>query len=126
MGIRARAVISLIALVLTRTGALAEDALPPLACEGSKPDWQLLLHADSARFTFGKTLDMTIPQRTQVENAPFPKALTLLAHRDTAIVILNERRCDTEHATAFPIEANILTQKGEEPVILRGCCTVAE
>ncbi len=107
--------------------AIAEDALPPLACEGNGPDWQLGIFGDQAQFTFdGAQIEMTIPQRTQAENAPFPIALTLVARSDTAIVILNERQCDTDFVTSFPIETNILTQKGETPVILRGCCTVAE
>lgn len=114
------------ALACLALPAFAQDALPPLACEGNDPDWQLSLHS-GAQFTYnGATTDMTIPQRTQAENAPFPKALTLLGGRNTAIVILNEHQCDSAYVTAFPIEANILTQKGEVPVILRGCCTVAE
>ena len=106
---------------------MAQEPLPPLACEGNSPDWQLGIYGDTAQFSFdGGVVDMTIPQRTQAENADFPKALTLLAARDTAIVILNERSCDTDFVTSFPIEANILTQQSETPVILRGCCTVAE
>ena len=117
---------SLFAFTFCGAAAMAEEPLPPLACEGNDPDWQLSLNSDTAQFVFRDTIQMTIPQRTQPETAPFPKALTLLGPRETAIVLLNKRLCDTDHVTAFPFEANILTQKGETPVILRGCCTIAE
>ncbi|WP_298357444.1 hypothetical protein [uncultured Litoreibacter sp.] len=119
--------LTLFAFALVAWPALAQDNLPPLACEGDTPDWQLGLYGETAQFTYnGKALDMTVPQITHAESADFPKALTLLAARDTAILILNKRRCDSNFVTAFPFEVNILTQKGETPVILTGCCTVAE
>ncbi|MEM9583148.1 MAG: hypothetical protein AAGA08_08535 [Pseudomonadota bacterium] len=114
---------ALFAGLFLTSASFADNALPPLSCEGHAPDWTLSLDHDEAQFIFGKTIEMTIPQRTQVRGAEFPKALTLIAQRDTAIVILHQRQCDTEVVTAYPYEVNILTQKGEEPVILRGCCT---
>ena len=77
---------------------------------------------DSATFTYVSADVLNIPQRTSAPNRDWPKALTLLGGRDTAIVILHERSCSTTEITNFPIEVNILTQKAETPVILTGCC----
>ncbi len=105
----------------------AQDLLPPLICEGVGPDWSLTMTPDEGEFTFaGPPLTMPIPQESRAEGRPFPRAYTLLGGRDTAIVILNERRCDTPVVTGWPYEANILTQKGEQPVILFGCCQPKE
>lgn len=109
-----------LAPLMSNTGD-AED-LPQLICDGHKPDWQLELQTDQGTLTYRGTTQMTIPQRTQAEGAEFPKALTLIGGRNTAIVILNQRNCSTDIVTGFPFEANILTQKGETPVILAGCC----
>lgn len=120
--IRAASIVALMA-----APALAQDAVLPLSCEGSAPDWQLQLDADRGSFTFGgATMVLPIPQRSHAEGRDFPRALTLAGGRDTAIVILNARRCDTNEVTGWPFEANILTQRGAEPVILFGCCTPTE
>lgn len=113
------------ALVLAATPGLS-DTLPPLACEGDGPDWTMTLAGDMAKFSLSDAKSFSIPQRSVAENRDWPKALTLIADRETAIVILNETTCSSDFVTNFPIEAFVLTQRAETPVILRGCCTVAE
>ena len=93
------------------------------SCAGSNPDWTLEINGDAAEFSMAE-VPMRIPQISTAKDRNWPKALTLLGGRDTAIVILNERVCSTEEITAYPLEANILTQVGETPVILTGCCTI--
>ncbi|MFV2052744.1 hypothetical protein [Aliiroseovarius sp. YM-037] len=106
--------------------AMAEAELPPLACEGAAPDWTLTLAGPVAQLTIERPIDMTVPQSSVAEGADWPRALTLVGDRDTAIVILDEEMCSTAHAKGFPIEAHILTQRGTTPILLTGCCTVAE
>lgn len=106
--------------------ASAATDLPPLACEGAAPDWTLTIAGPVARLTIERPLDMTVPQSSVAEGADWPRALTLVGDRDTAIVILDEEACSTAHAKDFPIEAHILTQRGTTPILLTGCCTVAE
>ncbi len=102
------------------------DTLPPLACEGDTPDWTMMLAGDAAQFSLSEAKEFTIPQRSVAKDRDWPKALTLIAERETAIVILNETQCSSDYITNFPIEAFVLTQQAETPVILRGCCTIVE
>ena len=106
--------------------AMAEAELPPLACEGAAPDWTLTLAGPVAQLTIEQPIDMTVPQSSVAEGADWPRALTLVGDRDTAIVILDEETCSTAQVKDFPIEAHILTQRGTTPILLTGCCTVAE
>jgi hypothetical protein len=101
------------------------DELPALNCEGVAPDWQIAIKGDTAQFKYRFDEQMDIPQRSSAEGADWPKALTLIGRQSTAIIVLNERRCSTPHGDGFPIEANVLTQKAETPVLLTGCCTIA-
>lgn len=92
-------------------------------CDGDQPDWTLTISGDDAQFSLSPDTAFRVPQRTNAEGREWPKALTLISERDTAIVILNESTCSSATMTGLPIEAFVLTQKGETPVILRGCCT---
>ncbi|MEP5760555.1 MAG: hypothetical protein ABJ327_14820 [Litoreibacter sp.] len=87
------------------------------------PDWTLEIDGDAALFTNPDPLDMTIPQRSTAQGREWPQAFTLIGGRDTAIVIMNERTCSTRTTTNYALEVHVLTQDGEEPVILTGCCT---
>lgn len=97
----------------------------PLACEGNSPDWRLDLSGPVARFRFSGATEMEIPLRTRAEGRDWPRALTLIGERDTAIVVLHDRACGIAQ-DSFPIEAQILTQRGQTPVLLTGCCAVTE
>jgi hypothetical protein len=93
------------------------------ACAGSNPDWTLDITGTTASFSFVNADSLDIPHISTAKDRDWPKALTLLGGRDTAIVILNKHLCSTAQITNYPIEANVLTQKAETPVILTGCCT---
>ena len=93
------------------------------SCSGSNPEWTLEITDTTGTFSMADVV-MDIPQSTTAKDRDWPKAITLFGGRDTAIVILNERVCSTEQITNYPIEANVLTQTGETPVILTGCCTI--
>ena len=99
-------------------GATA-DTLPPLDCSGSAPDWALILTDDVARLDFQRQSDMTIPHRTSAEGQDWPQALTLINRFDTAIAIIDKRQC-----ASGPYTAHVLTQRGETPILLTGCCAV--
>ncbi len=96
------------------------DTLPPLVCSGNAPNWTLSLADDTARFDFQRQSDMTIPHRTTAEGQDWPRAITLISRYDTAIVIIDQRQCGTA-----PYTAEVLTQRGETPILLTGCCAAA-
>lgn len=92
----------------------------PLAldCVGTAPEWHLNLRPEGAAFSYlDRQSEMTIPQSSTAEGADWPKAMTLIAPRDSAIVILHDRAC-----FGGTHEAQVLTQRGETPVLLTGCC----
>lgn len=97
--------------------ATAAAPLPPLICEGHMPEWSLHITDDTAKFDFQRQSDMTIPQRTTAEGRDWPHALTLISTFDTAIVIIDRQECETAAYTA-----QVLTQRGETPILLTGCC----
>ena len=102
------------------SGALGQ-ALPDLTCQGQSPDWSLDITQDTAQFDFQRKSDMTIPHTATAEGQDWPRALTLISRNDTAIVIIDQRQCDGD---AF--HAQVLTQRGETPVLLTGCCTATQ
>lgn len=86
-----------------------------LECSGSDPDWTLSLQDDAATFSFlDRTTDMSIPQRSTPEGLDWPKAMTLIGLRDSAIVILE--------APDNGQDIRVLTQRGETPILLVGRC----
>jgi len=101
--------------------ATSADTLPPLSCGGEMPEWSLQIIDDTAQFDFQRQSDMTIPQRTMAEGQDWPHALTLISRFDTAIVIIDQRQCGTD-----PYTAEVLTQRGETPILLTGCCTASQ
>ena len=89
-------------------------------CSGSAPDWTLKLQNDSATFAyFDRESTLDIPQQSKPEGADWPKAMTLIGPRDSAIVLLHNRACDGQSH-----EMQVLTQRGETPVLLTGCCQI--
>ncbi|MEQ9693346.1 hypothetical protein [Shimia sp. SDUM112013] len=110
------------ALLLAATAAQAE---PPFTCDGADPDWHLTLAGPMAQLRYLRNTDFEIPQSTRAEGRDWPRAYTLVSEFDTAIIILNEARC-TVSGAQWPITAHVLTQRGTTPILLTGCCTVAE
>lgn len=107
------------------------NPLPPLTCEGRGPEWKLdILSDDLARFQFaGRDTQFDIPQKSRAEGEGgprnWPQAFTLVARNDTAILVLNEESCTLEN-DRFPLSLHVLTQRGTTPILLTGCCAVAE
>ncbi len=108
--------------VVAASSALAE---PPLSCEGHGPDWFLTLAGSHAQFNFRRKTEFNIPQSSHAEGRNWPRAYTLIADFDTAIVVVNESACALGDSQ-WPITAHVLTQRGQTPILLTGCCTVAE
>ncbi|MEO0486634.1 MAG: hypothetical protein AAF092_12040 [Pseudomonadota bacterium] len=108
------------------TGALMLLALPVSAqvtatCTGLGADagWRLELLDTQAEFFFPAATRMDIPHTAFAEGAEWPRALSLIGDRDTAIVILHDRACP-----GGTHEAQVLTQRGQSPILLHGCCAV--
>ncbi|WP_299350477.1 hypothetical protein [uncultured Shimia sp.] len=115
--------LSLIAcLICLATPALSDL---PLACDGEAPEWHLTLAGPVAQFDFVRKNDFEVPQSNTAEGRDWPKAYTLISEFDTAIVLIDEASCEVGGQT-WPITAHILTQRGQQPILLTGCCTVAE
>jgi hypothetical protein len=111
------AALSLTLTLLAQT-VLAEE-VPKLHCIGTAPEWRLNL-VDQADFTFAGTTTLDIPHIATAEGQEWPKALTLIGDRDSGILILHRRICGTA-----PYEAQMLTQRGQTPILLTGCCFLA-
>ncbi|MDO6798223.1 hypothetical protein [Shimia thalassica] len=118
--------------MLKRIGAIcalaasAAQAEPPLACEGHDPEWYLTLAGPVAQFRFHKRkTDFDIPHSTVAQGRDWPRAYTLISSFDTAIVVTNETACSLGD-TNWPISVHVLTQRDTTPILLTGCCTVAE
>lgn len=109
---------TLAALVIFASSAppLAQD-LPPLLCSGADPDWSVEVTGTSATLNYIRKSDLDIPHRTRAEGKDWPRALTMIGVRDTAILILHQRPCAQSE-----YEAQLLTQRGTTPVLLQGCC----
>jgi len=104
-------------LLLFGTPALALD--DPLICTGSDPDWSLSMDGDAARFDFIYESDLNLMLETRAEGAPDIAALTLIGRGDSAIVLLDPAACPDPDAA---YGARLLTQRGETPLLLVGCC----
>lgn len=88
-----------------------------LTCTGTAPDWRLEITDDSAAFRFPGLTRMDIPHSTRAEGRDWPRAMTLIGPRDTAIVVIHQRDCG-----GLPFESQVLTQRGQTPILLSGCC----
>ncbi|HCP80392.1 MAG TPA: hypothetical protein DIT67_01930 [Octadecabacter sp.] len=89
----------------------------PIACSGVEPEWSILMEDNQAEFEYRGTSEMTIMLDTPTEGADWPRAFTLIGRGDSAIVIIEPNACDTG-----PYTARVLTQRGQTPVLLTGCC----
>ena len=108
---------------LFQTAAAKER--PPLLCGGVEPFWSLEINEEDALYSAPDTDPITysIPLITKAEGRDWPRVLTLLAQRDTAIAVLRPLQCsDTMSDIDFDWTIDILTQRNSEAIALTGCC----
>ncbi len=109
----------LIALVAPPAGA------ETWRCAGDNPGWTLSFDEAQAEFAFPAPTAMDVVQQTAAENRDWPRALTLIGPRDTAIVLVEPRAC-TANGMNHPNRVLVLTQRGQTPILLSGCCGAPE
>jgi hypothetical protein len=63
--------------------------------------------------------EMVIMQDDVALNADHTRAMTLVGQRDSGILITTTSSCNDRK-----LQGTYLTQRGEIPIILSGCCTV--
>lgn len=103
--------------------AAAQTTDLPRSCTGQSPDWSLTLEGDQATFSFIFESDLNLMLETIAERSDWPRALTYIGRGDSAIVLLEAgNACRYDTASDSTMSANILTQRGETPVLLTGCC----
>ena len=112
---------SMVALVAA-SAAQAQDL--NLSCSGAAFDWSLTLDGTAAELTLGATTEMEVMHEARAEGAGWPRALTLIGDRDTAILILDPRQCAADPEASHT--AHLLTQRGQSPIFLTGCCRTPE
>lgn len=95
----------------------ADDIPTEMSCSGISPDWSLSLSGDEAEFSFQRDSDLNVQLITTPLNADWPRAITMIGRGDSAILIVEPARCDTGD-----MSARVLTQRGETPILLVGCC----
>lgn len=92
---------------------------PALHCAGTAPDWRVELTGDSARFSLrDRSSSYDIPHTAEALNEPGVVAYTLIGAMDTAILVVTPQDCNTD-----TLAAHLLTQDGEEAILLTGCCS---
>ncbi len=96
----------------------AAQTLPPLNCAGTDPAWTLQFSQESAILDYLRESEMTIPQASTAEGRAWPRAFTLVSRNNTAIAVI-----DLEDCLGQPYAADVLTQHGQTPILLTGCCT---
>lgn len=107
-----------------RTTLAALFLATPLAaenyiCSGSAPDWELTITGSDAIFDFERKNSFQIPDTAFAEGRDWPQAKPLIGDFDTAVVILDKDSCETGD-----LSVDILTQRGQTPVLLTGCCEI--
>ena len=106
------------AALLAATSASAQDLT--LMCSGEALDWSITLDGQNAEMNIGFLSDLEVMATTIAEGADWPRALTLLGNQDTAILILDQiPEASDEDATHT---AQVLTQRGQTPILLTGTC----
>jgi len=99
--------------------AMAQDRF---SCRGKAPDWALQVDEATAQFRFLSETDMDVALSTNAEGQDWPRALTLIGDRDTAIVVIERETC----SETAPYRAHVMTQRGQTPILLTGCCEPSE
>lgn len=104
--------------------ASAAEAFGRFSCGGTQPDWQLDIGGTDAVLQFeGRTTTFEIqPPVVVAEGQTSPRAVTLLAEADTAIVILRDGLCPLPGQDG-DASVSVLTQRNITPILLSGCCT---
>jgi len=95
------------------------------ACQGTAPDWRLDVAAGTARLVFPAPTEMRVRLTTPAQGRDWPRALTLIGARDTAILVLTRGTCRVAGQDR-PLFAHVLTQRGQTPILLTGCCETGE
>jgi len=111
-----------ISAALPAGAALAQDIYEslPLVCQGTAPKWDMVVTEDDTVFDhLIASSDMDIALVTTAQDADWPAALTLIGRGDSAILIVEPAACDTGE-----LSARVLTQRGETPLLLTGCCSI--
>lgn len=117
MGIRAFLLMGLMA-----QPAIAQEA-QLFRCSADDPQWDLTLSNTEAQLTYAhRATTFEVPLATTAENRDWPRAFTLIAEADSAIVLLEKETCGKDETH----RAHVLTQRGQTPILLTGCCRVAE
>ena len=94
-----------------------------LTCSGDALNWRIALHDMQAKMTLIDVADMDVMDDTAAMGQDWPRALTLVGDRNTAILILDPRNCGVK---ATDYAATVLTQQGQTPILLTGCCVANE
>ncbi|SLN15616.1 hypothetical protein [Pseudooctadecabacter jejudonensis] len=108
--------------LLTLAGTPAVAQTLDLACTGTAPDWSLTLNGETVEFDYRRTSDLTLMLDTPAVGEAAPRALTLIGRGDSAILILEKTDACRFGTDAGGYDAMVLTQRGETPVLLTGCC----
>ncbi len=94
----------------------------PLSCQGTDPNWSLDLKDDiAAYFEYERGAGYEIPQSSIAEGRDWPRAFTLIAEYDTAIALIDKQTC-LQNGQSYQYSAYVLTQRGQTPILLKGCC----
>lgn len=102
-------------------GLASADLPQQMVCSGQNPEWVLKIEDETALLDHLITTRMNLMLSTVAEGQVTPLALTFVGDRDTAIVVIHDRTCGTA-----PYETQVLTQRGQTPILLTGCCEVAQ
>ena len=96
-----------------------------LSCAGILPDWTLATTQDRAVFELDRVSNLQIMQDSTALNDTSTRAMTLIAPRDTAILVITQGPCQLQDQ-AMTARATLLTQRGESPIVLSGCCATTD
>ena len=91
-----------------------------MLCSGDAFDWSISIDGANAEMNIGFLSRMELMSTTEASDAEWPQALTFVGRQDTAIVILDRDACETD--TTASHSALVLTQRGQTPILLTGCC----
>lgn len=114
-------VLKVVACLFAAIPAQAGD----FACSGTAPDWVVDLRSNTARLVLGTETTMDIMLETLAEGQDWPRAYTLIGDRDTAILLIEREPCGPADNTR-PYRAHLMTQRGQQPILLGGCCIVGQ
>lgn len=111
-------------LICIVAGSAGAQSVGHFECAGLFPDWSLTLEGDAGRLNFdGVSVDVEIPQFSRAEARDTPVAATLLNEEAfvTGIILLDHAEC-VSGGQLHPMRGHLLTQRGNLPILLTGCC----